>query len=316
MTRRATFKGGLDVAPRGIRQAAWLDRAMKEAAVENTAFARAYNQARGGSNAQSKRVGDWRCGECSMSAGTAFHAGVLLRRLGATTTGALALYAAGHLAEYIRSLRLQAQTKVGAANAITLHVFGELLVELQIADEHRWLHAVRPGVQELLDQVEEAIRHLPTDEPDPTVREVRRLTFETPRLYAADPLMQFALAGAKDRHIWTASKRSLIRATLRVWRHQIAGRSAPDCYAMADAAFDALDEVPEHTRIQKYIFDWGRRHGRNIVGDLSRCVADFRFSYCAIQDRDHWRWTPFFAREQDHASPARDSGFVQRTPHR
>jgi hypothetical protein len=268
MTQGATFKGGPDVAPRGMRQAAWLDRAMKEVGIENTAFAKAYNRVRGGSLCQSKRVGDWRYGECSMSAPTAFRAGVLLRSLGATTTGALALYATGHLAEYVRSLRLQATTISGASNAITLHAFGELLIELQIADEHQWLYAARHGVQELFEQAREAIGELPPDEPDPTIRDIRRLTFETPRLYSADPLIRYTLAGAKDRHIWTSSKRSLIRATLRVWRHQIIGHSAPDRYAMADAAFDALDEVPEHSRIQKYLFDWGKRHGRNNVGDV------------------------------------------------
>jgi hypothetical protein len=251
-----------------MRQAAWLDQAMLEAGVGNTALAVAYNNASGATLTQSKRVGDWRTGECAMQATTAFRVGNVLRSLGATTTGALALYATDHFTEYVRSLRLLAQTKTGAEAAVKLHVFGELLVEGQIAQRHRWINSADHRVPEALDLARTVVRGLPAREADPTGKAARRFTFQTQRLYDADQLMRYIFAGAKDPHIWSSVKRSLLRATLRVWRHEVHGSSGGPNFAIADAAFDSLDGVLEQSRVQRYLFEWGQRHQRDAPGHV------------------------------------------------
>ena len=268
MVRGATNKRGVDVAPRSMRQAAWLDQAMLEARVGNTALAVAYNDASGAVLTQSKRVGDWRTGECAMQAATAFRVGNLLRKLNATTTGALALYATGHFTQYVRTLRLLAQTKAGAEAAVRLHVFGELLVEGQIALRHGWINSANHAVPQALDVARTVIRGLSNEEPDPTGTVAWRFTFETTRLYNADQLMRYIFAGAKDPHIWSSVKRSLLRATLRAWRHEVHGSRDDSDFAIADAAFDSLNDVPEHSRVQRYLFEWGQRHQCNAPGHI------------------------------------------------
>jgi hypothetical protein len=117
--------------------------------------------------------------------------------------------------EYVRSLRLLAQTKPGAEAAVKLHVFGELLVEGQIAQRRRWINSADHRVPEALHLARTVVRGLPTEEADPTGKAARRFTFQTQRLYNADQLMRYIFAGAKDPHIWSSAKRWLLRATLR-----------------------------------------------------------------------------------------------------